>query len=329
MIKEIEGTAKQILKQSPDTVVEFRLRRDVLRQSFGDIGFQEAKSNLKDSINVRELVNRQREDGGWGAFHSRSTKLKQKIPSTEVGVERAISLGLDASHLVLKKAAKYILSIMEGRTEFPDYHEKNDRWETGMRLFLASTLSLIHPEHSILDKDRELWHAIAKRTFNSGKYDEESEINAHIELTGATVKNSYLVLNSQYQLNILGSIHRTLSIELEMALLQWIWERPDGIGYLGIPLNRKPPSKSGQFDRWLASLELLARLFPSWVHFAGESVEWLWEQRNNQGYWDFGPRPRSISNLPLSDGWRRKNNRVFDWTTRGLSLLRKYYDEIR
>jgi hypothetical protein len=326
MIEKIEDKACQILERSPGAVVHFRLLRDVLRQSSGDT-LQKAKEHLKNSINIQALANEQREDGGWGPFHSRGTKLKQKIPSTEVGVERALSLGLDSSHLVLKKAAKYILNIMEGTIAFPDYHEKNDRWETGMRLFLASTLSLIQPVHPILEKDRELWHIIAQRTFQSGKYDAEHEIRAHTELTGATVKDSYLVLNNRYQLNLLGSIPGLLSKELETALLQWLWERPDGIGYLEIPLNRKPPRKPGQFDRWLASLELMARSFPSWVSFAQESIEWLWEQQNDQGFWDFGKRPSSISNLPLSDSWRNKKYRIFDWTTRVLILLRKYSDE--
>jgi hypothetical protein len=74
---------------------------------------------------------------------------------------------------------------------------------------------------------------------------------------------------------------------------------------------------------------LLARGFPSWTRFAQASIAWLWAQQNGQGYWDFGPRPSSISNLPLSDSWRSKDNRVFDWTTRVLILLRKYCDEIQ
>jgi hypothetical protein len=327
MKEEIIEKAYQILARSPGAVVSYRLHRDVIKLSPGDTELQRAKKHLKDSRNISELESEQRKDGGWGAFHSRSTKHKQKIPSTEVGVERALALGLTRSHPVLTNTADYILNIMEGKLSFPDYHEKNDRWPTGMRLFLASTLSLIVPEHPALDRDRELWHVIAMRAFQSGEYNEEDEISAHAELTGASVKDSYLVLNNRYQLNILGSQPGTISRELEVALLQWVWRRPDGIGYLEIPLNRKPTEKPGHLDRWLASLELLARAFPSWVRFAGASIEWLWDQQNEQGLWDFGPRPGSISNLPLSDNWRRKYNRVFDWSTRVLLLLRKYRDD--
>jgi hypothetical protein len=326
MIDNIETTATKILDQAPGVVVRYRLLWDVLKRGADCPELRQAKDDLQHSLHIQELNREQWKDGGWGAFHSRSTRLKQKIPSTEVGVERALSLGLDASHPILQKASAYIVGIMQGDIAFPDHHEKNDRWPTGMRLFLASTFSLIHPDHSVLNDDRELWHEIAKRTFQSGKYSEQDEINAHAELTGATVKDSYLVLNSRYQLNILGSTPGMLSEGLETALLQWLWERPDGIGYLEIPLNQSPPKKSGPFDRWLTSLEMLARLFPAWVHFAQSTIEWLEKQRDERGYWDFGPRPSSMSFLPLSDNWRDRQNRPFDWTARVLILLRKYYD---
>ena len=326
MIDIIEETALKILEQAPGVVVRYRLLLDVLKKPPDCPEVQQAKENLKHSKCIQELAKEQRAEGGWGAFHSRSTLLKQTIPSTEVGVERALSLGLDASHPILHKASVYILGIMQGDILFPDYHEKNDRWQTGMRLFLASTLSLVHPNHPALNYDRGLWHKIARKTFQSGKYSEQDEINAHAELTGATVQDSYLVINNRYQLNILGSIPGMLSEELEVALLQWLCERPDGIGYLEIALNQTPPTKTGPFDRWLTSLEMLSRLFPLWVRFTQPSIEWLWKRRDEQGYWDFGARPGSIAFLPLSDNWRFKKDRLFDWTTRILILLRKYYD---
>jgi hypothetical protein len=327
-LKAIEAQAYQILEGSPDIVVRYRLLRDVLRKAGDDIDLQQTRRGLDQSQNVQELANEQRSNGGWGAFHSRNSKIKQKILTTEVGVRRALALGLDLTHPILKKAARYLFSVMHGETPFPDRFEKNDRWQTGMHLFIAATLALIHPNHPILERERNLWFSIAEITFQSGTYSENDEIEAHRKLTGATVKDSYLVLNGRYQLTLLGSIPGKLPTSLETALLQWLWERPDGIGYLGIPLNREPPNSPNGIDRWLASLELLARSYPSWVDFANESIQWLIDQRDEGGYWDFGPKPLSICNLPLSDNWRKKENRVFDWTTRVLILLRKYADVV-
>jgi len=327
-IATIETIAARLLEWDAGSVVRYRLLRDVLRRPAKDPEMTQARADLAGSRCIRELADEQWEDGGWGAFHSRSTRLKQKIASTEVGVERALALGLDASHPILQKASQYLLAIMQGKLAFPDYHEKNDRWQTGMRLFLASTLSLIQPGHPILDEDRRLWLEIARRTFQSGRYSAEDEIQAHAALTGATVKDSYLVLSNRYQLNILGSIPGLLPHPLELALLDWLWNRPDGIGYLCVPLNRRPPvGKPGPFGRWLASLEMLSRLFPAWVSFAQGSIEWLWAQRNEQGFWDFGPRPGSLSYFPLSDSWKTKQVRAFDWTTRILVLLRRYDED--
>jgi hypothetical protein len=322
-----EETALRVLEQDPGEIVCYRLLRDVLRRPDDDPELTRAKGTLDLSRCVQELEGEQWEDGGWGPFHSRSTHLKQKIPSTEVGVERALTLGLDRSHPVLEKAAAYIIDIMEGRRAFPDRHERNNRWETGMRHFLASTLSLIEPEHEILDADRELWGEIARRTFRSGEYRAENEMAAHAELTGATVKDSYLVLNNRYSLNILGSVRGLLPPEVEGALLDWLWNRKDGIGYLGVPLGGVPPyGKAGRFDRWLTSLEMLGRLFPGWVDCAQEAVNWIWQQRDTEGHWDFGPRAGYVSVLPLSDSWRRRQDRRFDWTTRVLVLLRRFCD---
>jgi len=269
---------------------------------------------------VQELAAEQRADGGWGGFHGVNTKLKQKIGTTEVAVERALALGLEAGHPILEKAASYLVRLLKKEIPFPDRAEKNNRWPVGERLFVSSTLALIQPEHPILDKERSLWLEIARRTFQSGKYNAEDEIRAHEELTGASVKDSYLVLSSKYQLALLGSIPGALPPETRKALLKWLWNKPGGIGYLSEALAHPPPAgQSGRMDRWLASLELIGR-FPSWRDFAAGAIQWLWERQTESGLWDFGPRPALLWHLPLSDTFRQPQ-RAFDWTTRVLILL--------
>lgn len=315
MLDQIEQIARQILDSNPDAVVRRRLLRDVL-------GLPVDGSALENSLRVRELAQEQRQDGSWGRFHSQDSRLKQEILTTEMGVERALALGLEASHPILQKAAAYIFRVMRGVVPFPDPPEKNDRWATGERLFLASTLASIAPDHPELDRDRELWLNILEKTFRSGEYRAEDEIEAHRMLTGATVEGSYLVLRGKYQLNILGST--ALPPDLERSLLAWLWSLPEGIGYLSVPLARPQRPGPGGMDRWLASHELLAQNFPAWRQFAGPVAAWLWEQRDPDGCWDFGPQPHASARLPLSDTWKSSRNRKFDWTVRVLGLLREF-----
>jgi len=305
----------------------------------------QARRDLSTSRWIHELEREQREDGSWGRFHSRDSQARHKIPTTEAGVERALALGLDVDHPILGKAARYLVGLLEGPVaSFPDPPERNDRWATGVRLFTAATLALVQPDHPILDEVWNLWLSVAQRAFAAGRYDAGAEIQAHRELTGATVQGSYLVLSGRYQLALLGARPDALPRELERALLDWVWHKESGIGYLCVRLSSPDDYvDTWSLDHWLASLGLLSR-FPSWREQAGDAVRWLWDrwtgrqgdretrrqgdkETGGQGdeairwLWDFGPKTA----VRLSENWRKGLARQFDWTTRVLVLLQNYY----
>lgn len=326
-VNELRAIARALLERRPGVVVRLRLLRDILDVPSSDPDVRALRAALPDSLWVRGLGAEQREDGGWGDFHSRSSGSTRRVPSTEVGVERAVALGLEREDPIPSRAHAYLLSLLEGVRPFPDRAERNDRWATGSRLFAAATLSLIDPASSALEPDRTLWREIASRALRTGSYREEDDVAAHAELTGATIRGSYLVLSGRYQLNLLGSVSGLLPAEIEESLLAWLWGKPDGIGYLGERLPLPAPEGAGRFDRWLSSHELLARCFPAWGRRAGDVVDWLCAQRSDEGFWDFGPRGSTSTALPLSDSWRTREARIADWTSRVLFLLRRFHGE--
>jgi len=213
--------------------------------------------------------------------------------------------------------------LLEGQIEFPDPPEKNNRWETGTRLLVASTLARIQPDHPALNESLELWSAIAEKTFASGAYDPEAEIEAHRQLTGATVKNSYLRLNGKYQLILLGARPDILSHKTETSLVSWLRHRKEGIGYMEMPLSQPnlhfTPS---QMERWFSSVEIISR-FSAWRGWASEIEMWMWKDHNREDVWDFGPKASHTTFLPLSESWQTKSFRMMDWKTRTLLLLEK------
>jgi hypothetical protein len=253
-------------------------------------------------------------------------KTKGKIVTTEAAVERGLALGLEASDPTFHTAINYLSRLLEGTVDFPDPPERNNRWATGKQLFAAATLARICPTLPILDKTWELWATIAEQTFVSGRYDPEAEIRAHETLTGASVKDSYLVLNNRYQLALLGSRAAKLPKAVENALVEWVWHKNDSVGYLEIPLANLPRRFApGMLDRLFTSLEILS-YFPSWHGFADNIIDWLWKQRNSEGLWDFGPRASMSVYFPLSENWRKVKHRQHDWSTRVLAILRNFYD---
>jgi len=246
--------------------------------------------------------------------------------TTEAAVERGLALGLEASDPAFRAVIRYLSCLLEGSVGFPDPPERNSRWATGTMLFAASTLARISPDLPILDKPWKLWAEIAERTFNSGRYNAEAEIRAHQMLTGASVKDSYLVLNNRYQVALLGSRACELPKSLEKALVNWVWHKQDGAGYLEIPLSNLPQRfTAGMLDRLFTSLEILS-CFPSWRELADNVITWLWKNRNGGGFWDFGPRASMSVYFSLSESWRKSKQRQHDWSTRVLALLRNYYE---
>jgi hypothetical protein len=287
----------------------------------------QAWQELLESRRTQELARTQRADGSWGRFHSRDSRANQPIPTTEIGLARALALGLDDRHPVVHQAAAYVAALLQAPiVAFPDPPEKNDRWPTSVRLFTAATLALVWPAHPALTEPRRLWLDIAQRTFASGRYDPAAESCAHRDLTGATVRHSHLVLNGKYQLSLLSSRPEALPRPLETALLDWLWHKEEGLGYLGVKLSGPPDRhKPGQLDGWFSSLELISR-FPGWREPAREAIEWLWQNRTPTGLWDFGPRSSGSTALPLSETWRSQTARPHDWTTRTLALLSRFYN---
>ena len=321
MINLIQNIDLTILKQSPDVIVRCMMERELLNIQ----GNGQVKHRLEGSRHVHSLASEQHDDGSWGRFHSQDSRRKQKFPTTEFAVQRAVHLGLDHTHPILAKAAGYIERVLDQRLPFPDPPETNDRWETGKRLFLASTLSLILPDHPLVTRERTLWLAIAERAFQSGEYRLEDEIAAHAELTGASIRHSYLTLSGKYQLILIGTHHRKLPFSFEKSLVAWVWDLPEGIGYYTQPLNVPPDIRPEAVDRWLSSIALILQRFPAGARHAQPAIQWLLDQQTDEGCWDFGPCPRSSPFLPLSENWRNPNHRNFDWTTRVLCILARYY----
>jgi hypothetical protein len=303
--------------------VRLRLLRDVLGVPADDECMNPARLALDSNPHVRLLAAEQRGDGGWGPFHSRSTLLKQKTISTEFGVERALALGLDTRHPILALTRDYIAGLLAAPAEFPDYAEKNDRWATGLPMILAGTLAQFEPGHPAIEPVRRLWIELAARIFATGDYDADAEVRAHRELTGATVADSYMVIDNRYAVAILSSQPAKLPAGLAQAYLKWLAGKPGGIGYLEVAVGAGPAQlKPGPLDRWFCTLAQLAR-FPGWSGVCAVALDRIVGLRAEDGLWDLGPRGSSSSYFLLSASWRRRICRRHDWTVRVLALLAK------
>ncbi len=334
--REIQNIADRILEDSPDPTVQVRLLRDILRKNRNNAELIEAKSRLDENKWVRLLKNDQWKDGSWGRFHTEDTTFKQKVPTTEVGVSRAIYLGLDDTHPVIQNVTNYIVGILNNSIKPRDVVPKSlgqNVWDSHINKIVAASLTEINPNHSILNDYFDLWSKIIKRSFPSNSYKAQNQISAFLEILEINYdelstrfkkrirEGKELTINDVYTVKLIGSqIHR-LNPKLEKVFFGTVWNL--GIGYLNVNLKSSPVGLIGSnaFTRWLRSLEVL-KPYPSWKSYVKKFLEWFWDNQTSTGLWDFGKAPLTNRSIRLSSSWRKPNARIHDWTTRILLLLK-------
>jgi hypothetical protein len=317
-IEDIQQSAWDILELEPDSILAFRLLREVLQVPPDDPTLLMLKNTVVRSKWVRQLEESQQPDGSWGRFHSQDTKKKTIFHTTEEAIDRAFALGQDSDTGMLIKARQHILDVLNGDARISDRDEKSESWPLLIRLILTGRLAQIDPTSLELDPFWSYLAEVIEQAFTSGSYHLEDEEAAYLQISRVHAPGGFL--ESQHALWILSS--RRLPDLLDRALVNWIWHKQNGIRYLRVPLIDPPPRRIGY---WFRSMNILSR-FISWREVSVGLLNQLWIQRNDQGLWDFGSQIARSVDFPLSNSWRQSINRRLDYSTCSLILLRKYFD---
>lgn len=313
---QIESLGQAILGLLPNAVIRLRILRDVLHQFPDSADLENAHIQVLSHPWVKELAREQHPDGSWGRFHSMDSTVKLRFPTTETAARRALALGLDKRIPILSRAIEYMQSILDGKAAWSDRVEKSEGWPIGVEAITAATLVQVDPEHPATLPAWEYWTGIANHSFPRWSYDPSAEWNAHKDSRGLGIR----YMGSRYVLTVLGARSASLPASLDRQIVDWIWNNPAGIGYLGADLQHPGPFHIFQ---WLESLEIMSH-FQNWGAVAGRAYSWLWNQRSHNGLWDFGAKVSKSTYFPLSDDWRRAQNRSMDHSTRVLACLSAY-----
>jgi hypothetical protein len=292
-----------------------RLLRDVVRCPADDRALADADADLGAHRWARELAADQRADGSWGRFHSRDSRRRDRFPTSEFAIRRAVALGIRPGNPILASASAFMVAVLDGRAAWPDPAERGGAWPIIVEAVTAGTLAQVDPANPALDRPWRYWARIAERALTSGVYDPGAERAAHRELSGVPLD----YLGSRYVIALLGARADRLPASTERRLVEWIARRREGIGYLGADLHAPPGRNTAA---WLETLDLLAP-FPTAPGLVADALAHLLATRRTDGTWDFGGRPIGTPLFPLSDDWRGTNRSV-DHTTAALAVLRRY-----
>ncbi len=288
----IRLAADRVLSEEPEAPVKVRLLREVLQAPSSNADLRGAVKALDGHPHVKVLAEEQQANGSWGRFHSVDSSAKQKIGTTEAGVQRAMELGLSHDHPVLVRGRVYLEGILDGSIPFPDRAEKHENWPTGVAMFAGAMLSRFAAYSPALDETWNFWAVVLRRSFRNGVHDLDAELGVHQQLLGRSGKPGWMRLNSKPVLMILGSRASQLPDDVKSAYVDWLWKHcPKGLVYFDVPLDSSPETLRGhRVGGWLGSLELLSA-FPSSRRTAQPAIERLLASRNAEGLWDFGIQP--------------------------------------
>lgn len=326
---DLKTAAERLLGWHPDPVPRFRLLRDVLHLPPSCAEYREAENSLQTSRWVILLQQSQQPDGAWGRFHTQDTTLKQPFATTEAAITTALDSGLDCTSPILAKVQTVILRYMSSEICWPDPPEKHDNplgWYAHVPQVSAGVLAQIDPRHPRLGDFWQLWAEALRVSFQSGVYDRRKEIEVLNQLFKCQMKKP-IPFHVKYPLLILSAANRRLPEDLERQVLDYVMHSPAGIYYVYDQTISDPPAvDSRRFWGWIQAHRLLAR-FPAWKEAAEDAVNWIWAQRGADGLWDAssGVSRKPFSCFPLSESWRRIENRKIDASVVMLDLLSRCF----
>jgi hypothetical protein len=322
--------AEELLAGELDPVPRLLLLRDVLGVSGDDPRLSSARHAVRQSRWVQLLEQTQLADGTWGRFHSQDTSAKQRVPTTETAVAIALASGLDGSDPVLERLMPTLLEYVEGRSVWcdrPEKHDNPDAWWIWVRHFSAATLSQIDPAHPALGSYCRIWAEVVEASFQDGRYDCDAEIVALNRLLQCRMRDP-MPFHTKPALLLLSAERCRLQPSCEHALLQHVVNSDSGIYYVcDHRLSDMPGFSDRRYWNWTRAHRLLSR-FRLWRHLCVDAANWIWAQRSEDGLWDLGRNVgrKPFTSMPLSESWRRKDNRLIDSTTEMLAILARVFN---
>ena len=159
------------------------------------------------------------------------------------------------------------------------------------------------------------WKDIVSSAFINGIFNEriyEKEYRKHIPRLNY---NERLINISQfYMVSLLKGL---LDDTIEDGYINYIINNQDGIYYVYDSIIIKPPEvfQSKVSVRYLSALELLSG-YSCARDKLQHAIDWLYSNQDKNGQWDFGPKGKDGIYFPVSESWRKVEDRKADCTQR-------------
>lgn len=322
--KEFRRHAEALLDFCTYPAVRYKVLFSLLDTPYQDEALSALRVEFLKSDIVEELYQAQDPHGGWGKLRSKDYSVKAKIPTSSVGIERCLYIGLTVEDRdILFMAGEYLQSLLLG-TGSEAVFEKNERAHPWQDAIVCDLMEAITPNHPLCDETYRRWLYIADRAYADGEYSYERDRAAQHEIF-LTKENRLVPMQSE----LLLKRRQEVPASLENAMLRHLGQRAYENGYFWEKTPDRLPESFvyKQTRRWFKTFNYINQFRGSEIYLAN-AVEWLLDNARGDGLWDWGPQ--------VKDPWgyfgyfscnrHYAHNRVVDCTIEILSFLKKYIE---
>ncbi|MCH5349068.1 MAG: hypothetical protein J1E40_07080 [Oscillospiraceae bacterium] len=268
---------------------------------------------------AKQIISLQDEEGKWGYFHSMS-KFSDSPITTEQALRRLERLGYTIEDECIQKAVRYMNDCLTGKNNIPDGREKIHDWDVFTSLILSAWIRRFTGDNPDANRVAKQWGDVVSAAFAGGTYNHDEYVTAYRDIIKPNGGRLVNFLNF-YPISIVSDL---LDEKTEFAAIDYILSGDNGIYYIYDGKISVPPKifESRESSRYLAAVELLTGYKQS-GHKLNFVIDWLNDNRNENGKWDMGKSVNDKMYFPLSDDWRKKETREADCTERITGLIKK------
>lgn len=276
----------------------------------------------KDGKWAKQIIELQESDGKWGWFHSLSQFYDASV-TTEQALRRLECLGYTIEDECIQKAVSYMNDCLIGKNSIPDRAEKVHDWNIFTSMILATWIRRFTHDNPHANKVAKQWADVITEAFKGGFYNHEQYVSSYHEILGMKPNGGRLIdFMNFYPISLLQD---GLDAQTECVFMDYVLNKDNGIYYIYDKKISVVPQafESRIASRYLAAIELLAK-YKHAKHKLYFAVDWLNDNRNENGKWDMGKSVNDKLYFPLSDDWRRQEIREADCTERIEKLLKEF-----
>jgi len=320
--REFDKYCKNLFDVCEYPAVKYKIASDFLGENDSNSNVRELHENFLKSDIVEELYQMQNADGNWGRLFSKDYSAKDKFPTTMVALERCLYIGLKLDDRdILIAALDYLEEFLQG-TNREKLYNKNERAVPWQMADIATMVERIKPYNSLCDRLWGEWFYIASQAFADGEYSYERDKSAQHEVLWTREKRLVPL-----PVTFLLGRRKDMPEKLENDMLHYFGGHAYENGYFWdkAPMRLPETFIGDKTRRWFHAIKYINQ-FRNSSEYLSETVEWLINNRNSDGLWDYGTQTKDPWGYfgYFSTNRNYKHNKVVDCTMEVLSVFDTY-----